>query len=77
MELRGLDGNPGRRYQHLVLRSGDVGKPLGLITLAPGEQRNVRVRLIVPADITPVQVLTVSPVAPAPAMKQSGLVPVN
>jgi len=37
----------------------------------------VRVRLIVPADITPVQVLTVSPVAPAPAMKQSELVPVN
>jgi len=77
VELRGLDGNPRRRYQHLVLRSGDVGKPLGLITLAPGEQRNVRVRLIVPADITPVQVLTVSPVAPAPAVKQSEPVPVN
>jgi hypothetical protein len=71
IELRGLDGSSGRKYQHLVLRQGDQGKPMGLITLAPGEQRNVRVRLIVPADITPVQVLTLTPVMPAAAMKQS------
>ncbi|WP_273435919.1 DUF3370 domain-containing protein [Synechococcus sp. UW140] len=73
VELRGLDGNPGRKYLHLVLRQGDLGKPLGFVTLAAGEQRNVRLRLIVPADITPVQVLTVTPLA----VKQSEPVPVN
>jgi hypothetical protein len=46
---------------------------LGFVTLAAGEQRNVRLRLIVPADITPVQVLTVTPLA----VKQSEPVPVN
>jgi hypothetical protein len=30
--------------------------------LAPGESRNVRVRLVYPADATPPQVLTVLPV---------------
>ena len=62
MEVRGSDESPGRRYLHLVLRKGDPGQSLGTITLDPGEQRMARVRLIVPADITPVQVLTVVPV---------------
>jgi hypothetical protein len=65
-EVRGLDGGPGRRFLHLVLRQGDPGTALGTVTLAPGERRNLRLRLIVPADITPVQVLTLAPV------KQSG-----
>lgn len=65
VEVRGSDDSPGRRYLHLVLRKGDQGQSLGHVTLEPGEQRNVRVRLLVPADITPVQVLTVVP------MKQS------
>ena len=62
VEVRGSDESPGRRYLHLVLRKGDPGQSLGTITLDPGEQRMARVRLIVPADITPVQVLTVVPV---------------
>lgn len=69
VEVRGLDGAPGRRFIHLVLRQGDQAPPLGTVSLAPGEQRNLRLRLIIPADITPVQVLTVAPVAP---VKQSG-----
>jgi hypothetical protein len=69
VEVRGLDGQPGRRFIHLVLRQGEQAPPLGTVGLAPGEQRNLRLRLIIPADITPVQVLTVSPVAP---VKQSG-----
>ena len=69
VEVRGLDGAPGRRFFHLVLRQGEQAPPLGTVGLAPGEQRNLRLRLIIPADITPVQVLTVSPVAP---VKQSG-----
>lgn len=62
VEVRGSDDGPGRRYLHLVLRKGDPGQSLGMITLGPGEQRTARVRLIVPADITPVQVLSVVPV---------------
>ncbi|MEB3176755.1 MAG: DUF3370 domain-containing protein [Synechococcus sp.] len=62
VEVRGTDDGPGRRFLHLVLRKGDPGQSLGRVTLAPGEQRNARVRLLVPADITPVQVLTVVPV---------------
>lgn len=78
VEVRGLDGAPGRRFIHLVLRQGEQAPPFGTVSLAPGEQRNLRLRLIIPADITPVQVLTVSPVTPvspsppgAP-VKQSG-----
>ena len=52
----------GRSRFHLVLRQGQKGPDLGLITLEPGETRNVRVRLIYPADATPPQVLTLLPV---------------
>ncbi|CAK27633.1 uncharacterized conserved secreted protein (DUF3370) [Synechococcus sp. Minos11] len=60
--VKGTDAGRGRRTVHLVLRKGDPGQSLGRVSLAPGEQKTVQVQLIVPADITPVQVLTVAPV---------------
>ena len=66
IELTGLDGANGRamgrRRFHLVLRRGQEGPRLGTVSLAPGESRRVRVRLVYPADATPPQVLTVLPV---------------
>ena len=66
VEVSGLDGPgprpAGRQGFHLVLRNGQQGPPLGTITLAPGASRNVRVRLIYPADATPPQVLSLLPV---------------
>ena len=69
VEVRGIDGTDGkprgRHLVHLVLRQGQEGPRLGHVTLQPGEQRLVRIRLIYPADATPPQVLTLLP------MKQS------
>ncbi|QNI41785.1 DUF3370 domain-containing protein [Synechococcus sp. A15-28] len=66
VEVVGLDdadGSPyGRQTVHLVLRQGQEGASLGQVTLKPGEARDVRIRLIYPADATPPQVLTVRPV---------------
>jgi hypothetical protein len=66
IEVTGLDGAKGRamgrRRFHLVLRRGQEGPQLGTVSLAPGESRRVRVRLVYPADATPPQVLTVLPV---------------
>ena len=62
MAVKGTDAGRGRHTVHLVLRKGDPGQSLGRVSLAPGEQKTVQVQLIVPADITPVQVLTVAPV---------------
>ena len=66
IELSGLeadDGSPlGRHRVHLVLRQGQQGPSLGRVTLKPGETKDVRVRLVYPADATPPQVLTVQPV---------------
>lgn len=66
IEVTGLDDpqgqSLGRHIVHLVLRQGQRGPALGQLTLAPGEQREVRVRLIYPADATPPQVLTIRPV---------------
>ena len=66
IEITGLDGANGRamgrRRFHLVLRRGQEGPQLGTVSLAPGESRRVRVRLVYPADATPPQVLTVLPV---------------
>ena len=66
VEVVGLDdatGTPfGRQIVHLVLRQGQEGPSLGQVTLKPGEPRDVRIRLIYPADATPPQVLTVRPV---------------
>ncbi|MEB3333160.1 MAG: DUF3370 domain-containing protein [Synechococcaceae cyanobacterium] len=71
LEVSGLDGSngrpAGRQSFHLVLRAGDPGPPLGQISLAPGEQRQVQVRLIYPADATPPQVLSLLPLAPPAA----------
>ena len=85
VEVSGLDderGRPrGRQGFHLVLRNGQQGPPLGTVTLAPGQQRQLQVRLIYPADATPPQVLSLLPLAPgAPlrpgeAVKQSGATP--
>lgn len=81
VEVSGLDGPEGRpagrRWFHLVQRQGEKGPSLGRISLAPGQQRQLRVRLIYPADATPPQVLSLLP-APAlgqPAVKQSESVP--
>ena len=46
------------------LRSGQAGPSLGTVTLAPGGQRQLRLRLIYPADATPPQVLSLLPLAP-------------
>jgi len=66
VEVSGLDGPgprpAGRQGFHLVLRNGQPGPSLGTITLAPGADRSVRVRLIYPADATPPQVLSLLPV---------------
>ena len=66
ISIRGLDDNQGlpqgRRTTHLVLRQGQRGPALGQLTLKPGEERSVNVRLVYPADATPPQVLTVQPV---------------
>ena len=52
----------GRQTQHLVLRQGQQGPSLGQLMLQPGEAKQVRVRLVYPADATPPQVITVQPV---------------
>jgi len=70
LEATGLDGEgavaAGRRSFHLVQRSGQEGPPLGTVTLAPGASRQLRVRLIYPADATPPQVLSLLPVKQSP-----------
>jgi hypothetical protein len=79
VEVAGLDNDQGlrsgRQSFHLVERSGEQGPVLGTISLAPGAQRLVQVRLIYPADATPPQVLSLlkAPTAPSPepAVKQS------
>lgn len=83
VEVSGLDDpqgrRMGRRWFHLVQRQGQQGPELGRVRLQPGEQRELRVRLIYPADATPPQVLTLLPVPAAPAatsaVKQSEPVP--
>jgi hypothetical protein len=73
--LDGQDGRPqGRRGFHLVQRGGQRGPTLGTVTLAPGQNRQLRVRLIYPADATPPQVLSLLPAEgtePGGAVKQS------
>jgi hypothetical protein len=67
VELSGLDGSPGRQSFHLVQRAGQQGPTLGTVSLVPGASRNLRVRLIYPADATPPQVLSLLPVKQSPA----------
>ena len=59
--VQGLDGPPRERVFHLVQRRGQPGPLLGTVTLAPGEERTVVVRLVYPADATPPQVLSLLP----------------
>lgn len=67
VEVSGLDGSSarpaGRQGFHLVLRNGQPGPALGTVTLQPGAERNLRVRLIYPADASPPQVLSLLPLA--------------
>jgi len=76
VEVSGLDGEAGqaggsapagRRQFHLVQRSGQQGPALGTVSLAPGASRQLRVRLIYPADATPPQVLSLLPMPAAAA----------
>ena len=53
------DGRSQTQYFHLVQRRGQMGEPLVVIKMKPGEKRRVLVDLIYPADATPPQVLTV------------------
>ena len=66
VEVKGLNDTRGRamgrQIVHLVLRQGQEGPPLGELSLQPGERKDVRIRLIYPADATPPQVITVRPV---------------
>ena len=66
VEVSGLDGEggkpTGRQAFHLVLRAGQQGPALGTVSLTPGQTRELRVRLIYPADATPPQVLSLLPV---------------
>ena len=75
LQIRGLDGTDGqplgRQTVHLVLRQGQQGPSLGQVNLKPGEQKQVGVRLVYPADATPPQVLTVQPVKQFPREKRS------
>jgi len=74
VEVSGLDAeaapgarasSSGRRAFHLIQRAGQQGPALGTVTLAPGGSRQLRVRLIYPADATPPQVLSLLPAAEA------------
>ena len=66
VEVKGLNDTSGRamgrQIVHLVLRQGQEGPPLGELSLRPGERKDVRIRLVYPADATPPQVITVRPV---------------
>ena len=85
VEVSGLDGDAGqpsgRRQFHLIQRSGQQGPALGTVSLAPGAQRQLQVRLIYPADATPPQVLSLLPLQPPAAavapVKQSPPLPAS
>ena len=71
VEVAGLDGPEGRplgrQAFHLVQRAGQQGPALGTVSLAPGQERTLQVRLIYPADATPPQVLSLLPIEAAAA----------
>jgi len=90
VEVSGLDAEPdsmgrssasGRRQFHLIQRSGQQGPALGTVSLAAGASRQLRVRLIYPADATPPQVLSLLPLAAEPVagapVKQSQPLPAS
>jgi hypothetical protein len=59
VEYKNEQGQPMRRYFHLVQRQGQQGQPLVTLNLLPGESREVNIDLLYPPDATPPQVLTV------------------
>jgi hypothetical protein len=78
VEVAGLDGAEGRplgrQAFHLVQRAGQQGPALGTVSLAPGQERTLQVRLIYPADATAPQVLSLLP-AEAAAGAAAGAAP--
>ena len=81
VEVSGLDGDAGqpsgRRSFHLVQRAGQQGPALGTVSLAAGASRQLRVRLIYPADATPPQVLSLLPLPAEAPVKQSPATPAS
>lgn len=78
--VQGLDADAGpgagpQRAFHLQLLQGEAGPALGLVNLAPGERRRLRLRLLYPADATPPQVLTLSPLLAARPAPQPAPIP--
>jgi hypothetical protein len=59
VNYNGDDGTPYSRFVHLVQRRGQRGEPIAVLTLQPGQRRQVDVDLLYPPDATPPQVLTV------------------
>lgn len=54
------DGRSRAAYSYVVQNQGQQGQPLVSLTLAPGEQRDVRMQMLYPPDATPPQVLTIT-----------------
>lgn len=52
-------GQPKKRYLHLVQKQGQRGEPLVNLTLPPGDERPVSLEFLYPPDSTPPQVLTI------------------
>jgi hypothetical protein len=48
------------KFVHLVQKRGEMGQPLVLLNIKPGNNSLVQVDFIYPPDATPPQVLTVS-----------------
>ncbi|MBG1268423.1 DUF3370 domain-containing protein [Nostoc sp. WHI] len=53
-------GLPRTKFVHLVQRRGQMGEPLVLLNIKPGDRSLVQVDFLYPPDATPPQVLTVS-----------------
>jgi Protein of unknown function (DUF3370) len=60
---------PQTHYWHLVQQRGQIGEPLAILTIPPGDRRFVQVDLIYPPDSTPPQVLTVESLTKSKAQK--------
>ncbi len=52
-------GRPVTRYVHLVQRRGQLGEPLVILRMPPGDLRLVELDLIYPPDATPPQVVSI------------------
>lgn len=52
-------GQSQNRYFHITQRQGQMGDPLIILNLSPGEQRQVVLDFLYPPDATPPQVVTV------------------